>query len=48
MRRLIAAAVLGGGKPRRYLLNTGTAVGAGFIPARKGLNARKINQSQSI
>jgi hypothetical protein len=28
----------GGDKPRPYLLGRGTSVGAGFIPARKGLN----------
>ena len=29
---------MGGDKPRRYFLDSASPVGAGFIPARKGLN----------
>jgi hypothetical protein len=36
--------VLGGDKPRRYFLGRDSSVGAGFIPARKGLNIDSFAQ----
>jgi hypothetical protein len=38
----------GGDKPRRYFLACASGLGAGFIPARNGLNVESSRRTVSI